>query len=42
MNDDQARREEIIRASQRVESFLQTLGPDDFARRGSLPSRFRR
>ena len=35
MNDDQARREEITRASQRVESFLQTLGPDDFARRSA-------
>ena len=35
MNNDQARREEITRASQRVESFLQTLGPDDFARRSA-------
>ncbi len=35
MNDDQARREEITRVSQRVESFLQTLGPDDFARQSA-------
>ena len=35
MNDDEARREEIARASQRLESFLQTLGPDDLARQSA-------
>ncbi len=35
MNDDQARREEITRASQRVEGFLRTLGPDDFDRQSA-------
>ena len=35
MNADEARREEIARAAQRLESFLQTLGPDDMARQSA-------
>ena len=32
MNADEARREEIARAGQRIEGFLRTLGPEDLAR----------
>ena len=35
MNADDARREEIVRASQRLESFLQTLTQDDLARQSA-------
>ena len=35
MNADDARREEIVRAGQRLESFLQTLGPGDLARQSA-------
>ena len=35
MNADDARREEIARAGQRLECFLQTLGPDDLARQSA-------
>ena len=35
MNADDARREEIARAGQRLESFLQTLGPGDLARQSA-------
>ena len=35
MNADDARREEIIRAGQRIESFLQTLGPEELARQSA-------
>ena len=35
MNADEARREEIAGAAQRLESFLQTLGPDDMARQSA-------
>lgn len=35
MNADEARKEEIIRASQRIEGFLQSLGTDDFARQSA-------
>ena len=35
MNADEARREEIARAGQRIQSFLQTLTPDDLARQSA-------
>ena len=35
MNADDARREEIIRANRRIESFLKTLGPGDLARQSA-------
>ena len=35
MNTDEARREEIARAAQRLEAFLQTLNPDDMARQSA-------
>ena len=35
MNADDARREEIVRASQRLESFLQTLTQDELARQSA-------
>ncbi len=35
MNADDARREEIARAAQRLEGFLQTLGPDDLAQQSA-------
>ena len=35
MNADEARREEIARAGRRLETFLQSLGPDDLARQSA-------
>ena len=35
MNADDARREEIARAAQRLESFLQTLGPEQLAQQSA-------
>lgn len=35
MNTDEARRDEIARAAQRLEAFLQTLEPDDLARQSA-------
>lgn len=35
MNTDDARREEIARAAQRLESFLQTLGPEQLAQQSA-------
>ena len=35
MNTDEVRKDEIARAAQRLEAFLETLTPDDLARQSA-------